>query len=65
MKIRIVDDIEQARRVQKAVNDNDGYCPCKLKKNSDTKCVCKQFRQAKPGETCKCGLYVMVENDDN
>lgn len=46
-----------------AVAANAGYCPCKLFKNDDTKCMCKQFReqiaQQKPGE-CECGLYQLI-----
>lgn len=37
---------------------NDGYCPCKLQKTPDTKCMCTEFReQLEPGE-CHCGLYI-------
>lgn len=27
------------------VKSNDGYCPCSLIKNEDTKCMCKEFRE--------------------
>ena len=30
--------------IKKAVKDNKGFCPCKLIKNEDTKCMCKEFR---------------------
>lgn len=47
-----------------AVKDNDGYCPCKLLRNDDTKCMCKQFRdqvaRQEAGE-CECGLYELVK----
>ena len=49
-----------------AVAVNAGYCPCKLDKNDDTKCMCKQFRdqvaRKEPGE-CECGLYELVGDD--
>ena len=42
------------------LSENDGYCPCAVVKNDDTKCMCKEFReQITPGE-CHCGLYVKV-----
>ncbi len=47
-----------------AVKDNDGYCPCKLCKNADSKCMCKQFRdQIARKETglCECGLYEIID----
>ena len=54
-------DGEYAREVQKKIKANGGYCPCKLVKNRDTKCMCKDFRDAcDRGEEgwCMCGLYV-------
>lgn len=44
--------------VSKAVKINNGYCPCKVEKTEDTKCICKEFReQTTPGK-CHCGLFV-------
>ena len=34
---------------------NDGYCPCQVEKNEDTKCPCKMFRES---HECVCELYV-------
>lgn len=46
--------------IKEKLKENGGYCPCKLVKNEDTKCMCKEFReQQKPGE-CHCGLYKKV-----
>ena len=42
--------------VENALKNNDGYCPCKLQKNEDTKCICKEFREQESG-VCHCGLY--------
>ena len=42
------------------VKANDGYCPCAIEHNPDTKCICKGFwEQDKPGE-CHCGRFVKV-----
>ena len=50
-----------------AVRKNDGYCPCKLERNADTKCMCKQFRdqiaRQESGE-CECGLYELQADYD-
>ncbi len=61
MKTKIIlnedkDLVEEIRRQLKA---NEGYCPCRISKTPDTKCMCKEFREAKEGE-CHCGLYVKV-----
>lgn len=55
--IRLTSDEEQRQTIQQALKDNDGYCPCKLQKTPDTKCMCKEFREQESGE-CHCGLYV-------
>lgn len=48
------------RSVAALVKQNDGYCPCAIKRTPDTKCMCKAFReQAKPGQ-CHCGLCEKV-----
>lgn len=47
--------------VQEAIDANDGYCPCAIYQNEDTRCPCKEFRdQTEPGE-CRCGRYEKVE----
>ena len=46
---------------EKALKENDGYCPYKTMKNEDTKCMCKEFREqvADPNFEgfCHCKLY--------
>ena len=43
--------------IKQEVKNNQGYCPCKLLKNEDTKCMCKEFREQEKG-VCHCGLYI-------
>ena len=45
--------------IKQAVKDNDGYCPCRISKNKDTKCMCKEFREMSEG-VCHCGLYQKI-----
>lgn len=43
------------------VEANNGYCPCGIWQNEDTKCMCKAFRErTEPGE-CFCGRFEKVE----
>ena len=51
-------------RISKAVQDNNGYCPCMLNKSADTKCPCKVFREQSVEGECHCGRYVKVETND-
>lgn len=46
--------------MRKALKDNNGFCPCAIEKNEDTKCMCKEFREMASG-TCHCGLYTKTE----
>ena len=62
MKIQISDDAELVKKIKEKLKENDGYCPCVIEKDEDTKCMCKEFRmKTTPGE-CHCGLYVKVDN---
>lgn len=60
MKVRLNPDTETVNDIRKRLKDNNGYCPCNLVKNPDTKCRCKEFRdQIERGEKgfCHCGLW--------
>lgn len=48
---------------KKAVDNNDGYCPCEIWKNEDTKCMCKAFRDQEIGK-CNCGRFEKVRVDE-
>lgn len=55
--VRLNRDIDLVHAIKAALKSNGGYCPCKLQKTEDTKCMCKEFREQVSGE-CHCGLYV-------
>ena len=61
MKININPDKEFVNDMRKALKDNNGFCPCSLEKNEDTKCMCKEFKEqiADPDFEgfCHCMLY--------
>lgn len=57
LKIKLSEDKELVAEIKKKLKESGGYCPCRLTKNEDTKCPCKEFReQTEPGE-CHCGLF--------
>ena len=58
IKIKLNPDAEKVAAVRKALKENDGYCPCAVVKNEDTKCICKDFRER---GKCHCGLYEVVK----
>lgn len=61
LKIIMNPDKEIVKIIDEALQKNNGFCPCKLEKTKDTKCICKEFREQDfPGE-CHCGRFVKIE----
>lgn len=60
MRIIVNPDKEVVKEVREGLKRTGGYCPCRVARNEDTKCLCREFReQDTPGE-CYCGLYLKV-----
>jgi ferredoxin-thioredoxin reductase catalytic subunit len=62
MTIRLSEDTELVEEIRLKLKENGGYCPCRIKKTPDTKCMCKEFREQSSGE-CHCGLFVKVNEE--
>ena len=60
MKIRSNPNKEFVKEIREKLKENDGYCPCKIVKTKDTKCICKEFIEQGLGP-CHCGLYIKEE----
>lgn len=58
MKISLNPDKSIVEDVRRRLKENDGYCPCRLVKNKDTKCMCKEFVEQTTSGECHCGLYI-------
>lgn len=65
--IKQTEDKEYLNEILKQLKKNDNHCPCSLIKTSDTKCMCKKFRdqveRKEPGE-CDCGRYELIVTED-
>lgn len=48
---------EEVNYIKGKIKENDGYCPCQLEKNENTKCICQNFLNQKEDGWCHCGLY--------
>lgn len=61
MKIRLNDNEEIVRTVREGLAQKDGYCPCRVGKDEENKCMCREFReQIKDPDFegyCHCMLY--------
>lgn len=65
MKIVETSDKTLAREIRTKLKENAGYCPCRLSKTPETKCMCKEFRdKITRNETgaCHCGLFEVVDD---
>ena len=60
-KIILNPDPEVVKMVRQGLREKDGYCPCRLERSEDTKCMCKEFRDQINGPDfegfCHCYLY--------
>ena len=61
MEITLNPDKAVVDRIKQGLKQKGGYCPCRLQKTADNKCMCKEFREqvADPDFEgfCHCMLY--------
>ena len=66
MAVRFNEDSELVAQIKEGLKRKGGYCPCRLQKTEDTKCICKEFRdkmEKREKGKCRCGLYTITEID--
>ena len=61
MAVRLNENQEMVRTIREGLKKTGGYCPCRLERSEDNKCICKEFRDqiADPSYKgyCHCMLY--------
>ena len=61
MKIRFNENEDVVAAVKEGLKRTGGYCPCRLARTEDFKCMCKEFKEqiADPDFEgyCHCLLY--------
>lgn len=57
LKVYLNPNEEEAARIKKRIEENDGYCPCRLLRTPDNRCMCKFFRERNEEGFCLCGLF--------
>lgn len=66
MKITLNPDDEIVKTVKEGLERTGGYCPCRLDRTEDNKCMCREFREQikDPGFEgfCHCMLYYKSNN---
>ncbi|MBQ8174459.1 MAG: ferredoxin thioredoxin reductase catalytic beta chain [Clostridia bacterium] len=66
MPIRLNEDRELVSRIKEGLKQKGGYCPCRIQKTEENKCICREFREqmADPDFEgyCHCMLYYKSKN---
>jgi ferredoxin-thioredoxin reductase catalytic subunit len=61
MAVKFNEDKSVVERIKKGLKEKEGFCPCKLGKLPENKCMCEEFKsQIKDPEFegyCHCMLY--------
>lgn len=61
MAVRLNEDKSVVEQIKAGLKAKDGYCPCKVLKTEENKCICDEFRAqiADPDFEgyCHCRLY--------
>jgi ferredoxin-thioredoxin reductase catalytic subunit len=59
--VRLNEDAELVRQVKEGLKRTGGYCPCRLLRTPENKCICEEFKaQINDPEFegyCHCMLY--------
>ncbi len=60
-KVRLNEDEEIVKTIKEGLKRRGGYCPCRLEKKEEYRCICEEFRRqiADPDFEgyCHCKLY--------
>lgn len=63
--IKFNPDKEIVDIVKKGLEETGGYCPCRLERTEENKCICKEFREQINDPDfegfCHCRLYLKTK----
>ena len=61
MAVRLNENQEIVKTIKEGLKAKDGFCPCKLGKLPENKCMCKEFKEQIDDPDfegfCHCRLY--------
>ena len=43
MAVRLNEDAELVAHVKRGLKEKGGYCPCRIPRTPENKCICKQY----------------------
>jgi ferredoxin-thioredoxin reductase catalytic subunit len=61
MAVRLNEDAEVVKLVREGLKAKGGYCPCRMERTEENKCICEEFRRQMEDPEfegyCHCMLY--------
>ena len=61
LAVRLNEDAAMVQTIKEGLKAKGGYCPCRLEKTPENKCICKEFKEQMADPTfegfCHCMLY--------
>ncbi len=61
MAVRFNEDKAVVEKIKEGLKARGGYCPCRLERTEENKCICKEFREQINDPDfegyCHCMLY--------
>ncbi len=61
MKIRYNENAEIVESIKEGLKRTGGYCPCRLERTEDNKCMCREFKEQVADSDfegyCHCMLF--------
>ena len=68
MGIRLNENAEVVKTIKKGLKMKGGYCPCRMERSEDTKCICREFREQMADPEfegyCHCLLYYKFKDNN-
>ena len=64
MAVRFNEDKEMVAAIQEGLKRTGGYCPCRLERTEDNKCICTEFRQQINDPNFHCYCHCMLYYKD-
>lgn len=60
-KLRLNEDREMVEQIRAGLKRTGGFCPCRLERTPENKCICQEFRMQMEDPDfegyCHCMLY--------
>ena len=45
MKVKLNENKEVVKTVKEGLKQTGGYCPCRMERTEENKCMCREFRE--------------------